>query len=97
MCIVTFKVDNEVKTKAQTLFNGLGLTMSSALNIFLKSCINNNGIPFELKMSQQKILSSNDIPNEKTKKAIEEGDRISQDPNIKGYTNIEELRKALDV
>ena len=97
MCIVTFKVDDEVKAKAQNIFNELGLSMSAALNIFLKSCINNNGIPFDLKILSTEIPNSNDIPNAKTAQAIEEGDKIANDPNVKGYSNIEDLKKALDL
>ena len=34
-------------------------------------------------------------PNAETIAAIEEGRKIAHDPNVKGYTSIEELRAAL--
>ena len=98
MCIVTFKVDEETKKRAQQIFSNIGITMSTALNVFLKSCINNNGIPFELKgANYDNIPISYDVPNKLTAQAIAEGDRIASDPSVKGYTNIDDLRKALGV
>ncbi len=44
-------------------------------------------IPFPLKI---------DTPNQVTKAAIEEGLRIAADPNVKGYTNMTDLWKALE-
>jgi len=54
MCTVSFKVDENVKAQSQEIFDQLGLSFSGALNIFLKSCINNGGIPFELKVPSYK-------------------------------------------
>ena len=36
-------------------------------------------------------------PNEVTAAAIEEGRRIASDSSVKGYTNIEDLKAALEV
>ena len=64
--------------------------MASAINMFLRQTINDNGLPF------QPILTEKDL-NQETLEAIEEGRRLARDPNVKGYTSIEELRKALEV
>jgi hypothetical protein len=37
-----------------------------------------------------------EIPNTETAEAMLEADRIAHDPNVKGYTNIADLMKALD-
>ena len=63
--------------------------MTTAVNIFLKTAIRENGIPFELKWEKE--------PNETTLEAMREADRIARDENVKGYDNIEELREALGV
>lgn len=62
--------------------------MDKNFNIFLRASIRENGIPFELKLSN---------PNGETIKAIEEGRRVAFDKNIKAYGNIEDLRKELGV
>ena len=64
MAVINVRTDEMVKEQATQVFNALGLDMSSAVNIFLKKSIMEQGIPFELKL---------DIPNEVTVKAIKEG------------------------
>ena len=90
---LSIRVDKETKEKANELFNKFGLTMTTAVNMFLKTAIRENRIPFELKLEEE--------PNEVTMKAIEEGieegRRIAKDDSVKGYDRIEELREALGV
>ena len=38
-----------------------------------------------------------DLPNEVTAAAIAEADEIAKDPSIKGYTNMEDLKAALEI
>lgn len=38
-----------------------------------------------------------DTPNEVTASAIDEGRRIASDNSVKGYTNMDDLRAALEV
>ena len=44
-------VDATVKQEAENVLDDVGLTMSDAINIFLRKCIAEGGIPFEVKMS----------------------------------------------
>ena len=44
--LITVNVDKDTKEEAAKIFNDLGLNMSTAINIFLKACIKDNGIPF---------------------------------------------------
>ncbi len=57
----SMKLDREVKEKAKKVFKELGLTMGEAVNIFLSQVALQKGLPFEVK-----------IPNDKTKQAIED-------------------------
>ncbi|MCQ2772165.1 MAG: type II toxin-antitoxin system RelB/DinJ family antitoxin [Bacilli bacterium] len=50
--IVTVRVDRETKIEAEELFEDFGLTMSGAINIFLKQCIKDGKIPFEITKSK---------------------------------------------
>jgi len=45
---INIRVDSDIKSKAQDVFMGLGLDMTSAINVFLRQAIRKNGIPFEL-------------------------------------------------
>lgn len=84
---LNIRTDKDVKEKAEKIFNELGLNMTSAVNIFLRTAIRERGIPFELKL---------DVPNETTIAAIEEGRKMASDPSSSRYSNIDELRDALE-
>lgn len=76
MATITVRVDDETKLQAEMLFEDLGLTMSTAVNIFLKKCLAVNGIPFEVKRPS---------PNEETLRAMLESEQLIHDPNAKAY------------
>lgn len=84
---LNIRTDKNIKDQADEIFSELGLTMTAAINLFLRASIRENGIPFNLKL---------DTPNKETIQAIEEGRKIASDSEVKGYTSIDELKKALD-
>lgn len=48
MAQINLRVDDEVKRSAERTLNDIGLSMSTAINIFLKTVVRENRIPFEL-------------------------------------------------
>ncbi len=46
---ITIRMNSETKTKAQELFNSLGLDMSTAINMFLNEAVEFQGIPFVIR------------------------------------------------
>lgn len=48
MAQINVRVDNDVKRNAERTLNDIGLSMSAAINIFLKTVVRENRIPFEL-------------------------------------------------
>lgn len=84
---LNIRTDKAVKEAAESIFEELGLNMTTAVNMFLRQTIRENGIPFSLKLN---------MPNEITMAAIAEGRRIAVDSNVKGYTSLGELKEALD-
>ena len=42
----SISIDADVKAQAQELFAELGLDLSTAVNLFLRQCIYEDGIPF---------------------------------------------------
>lgn len=85
---LNIRVDKTVKEQSDQIFADLGLNMTTAINLFLRTTIRERGIPFMLKL---------DVPNNVTAAAIEEGRRIAADSSVKGYSNIEDLKAALDI
>lgn len=53
---INIQVDTDVKKDATLVLTELGLSMSSAINLFLKQVIKKNGLPFEV---------TNVVPNKK--------------------------------
>ena len=87
MAVINIRVNDEVKKEAETIFKSLGLNMSVTINLFLKKCINENGMPFDLK-----------IPNKETIEAMEETNKIlNGDIERKSYKNTNELFEDLGV
>lgn len=84
---LNIKTDKETKEQAEQILNEIGLTLTAAVNLFLKATVRERGIPFALKLEQ---------PNEVTMMAIEEGRSIARDTTVKGYTNMDDLKAALE-
>lgn len=81
------RIEENTKKQAVELLEGLGLNLSDAVNMFLRQVILQNGIPFEVKYPELRP---------EVIEAMEEAKRISRDPSVKGYTDIDELFEELN-
>ncbi len=81
------RIDADIKKQAADLFHDLGLDMSGAVNLFLHQCVLRGGLPFHVELPRY---------SQRTLDAMEEARRISRDPDVKGYTSMDELQKALE-
>ena len=52
----TIRIDTELKDNANKVFGELGISMSAAVNAFLKSVVRENGLPFEMKVPVRRIV-----------------------------------------
>lgn len=85
---LNIRTDKAIKDQAEQIFNELGLNMTTAINMFLRTTIREQGIPFELKLN---------IPNEETEAAIKEGRKMMADSSTPRYSSIEALKEALEL
>ncbi len=85
---LNIRTSKETKVAAEKIFEELGINTSTAFNIFLKAVIRENGLPFDMRV---------ETPNAETVAAIEEGRKLARDPNVKKYSSVDEMRKALGV
>ncbi|WP_296028840.1 type II toxin-antitoxin system RelB/DinJ family antitoxin [uncultured Treponema sp.] len=76
------RVDKNLKEQATELYNDLGLSLSSAINMFLRQSVRENGLPFKPQRTRRKS---------EIELAVEEADQIMRDPNAKTYNNFKEL------
>ncbi len=84
---MNIRMDPEVKEQAQKLFAELGMDMTTAINIFLRQAIRTHSIPFKV---------TTEVPNAKTIAAIEEGERLLNDPQARSFHSVDELFEELD-
>ena len=82
---LNIRIDADLKKQSEQIFNELGLTMSTALTVFLRQTVRSNGIPFELRLY---------APNDDTLAAI---DDVNMGRNMSGpFHSVKELMEDLD-
>ena len=79
---ISIRMDADLKKQADVLFSELGMNLSTAFNIFVRQSLREGGIPFDITLGQ---------PNKETAAALMDAERIARDPNVKGYTDLDEL------
>ena len=84
---LTVRIDSSLKDEAESLFKDLGMSLSTAFNIFLRQAVRMQAIPFSL---------SRGITNRATLTAMREAERIAEDPEVPGYRDRASLQKSLE-
>lgn len=79
---ISIRMDADLKAQADTLFAQLGMNLSTAFNVFVRQCLREGRIPFEISLNR---------PNKATIAALLEAEKIAKDPEVEGYDNFEEL------
>lgn len=52
--LIQVRIDNDLKAKANQIFSDLGIDISSAIRMFLKRSVLENGIPFSMVLPPDK-------------------------------------------
>ena len=80
---INIRVDSSLKEQAEKLFSELGMNMTTAITVFLRSAVSYEGIPFEIRKN---------TPNEETKAALAEYEAMKNDPTTyKRYASFDDL------
>ncbi|NLC93897.1 MAG: type II toxin-antitoxin system RelB/DinJ family antitoxin [Treponema sp.] len=87
MAAISIRIDDATKKQFDTFCDSVGLTVSAAFNIFAKTVVREQRIPFEI---------TTEIPNATTIAAIQEGDKIANDSSFKGYKNLNKMWADLE-
>jgi len=88
MANMTISLDNRTKERFTHFCDGIGLSASSVIQVYINTVVRENRIPF--------IIEGAHEPNAETIAALEEGDRIVNDPTRKRFTNLNDLWKELE-
>ena len=84
---LTVRIDSSLKDEAESLFKDLGMSLSTAFNIFLRQAVRMQAIPFSI---------SRGITNRATLSAMREAERIADDPEVPGFHDRASLQKSLE-
>ncbi len=81
------RIDEGLKAQSTELFSQLGIDMSSAVNMFLRQCVMQGGIPFNVSVPRYKssVLDT-----------MDEAIRLNNAPNAKRYKSFSEALEDLD-
>lgn len=84
---VNIRMDQDLKMQFEAFCSDMGMTMTTAFNIFAKKVVREYRIPFEIGAEN---------PNEETKEAIQEVKKMKADPTLgKTYTDVDVMMKEL--
>lgn len=67
---INIRMDSDLKKQFDLLCSELGLTMTTAFNVFARTMVRQQRIPFDVAL---------DIPNETTVAAMKEAERLLED------------------
>ena len=85
---INIRIDPETKSSAEKLFSSFGITVTDAINIFLRKSIMEGGLPFEMKQPRY---------NAETELAMKETETIMAGQlQVKSYSCAQELFEELD-
>jgi len=82
------RIDPETKSSAEALYSSFGITVSDAINMFLRKSLMVGGLPFDVRQPNY---------NAETEAAIQEArDIMAGKIQTKTYTSVAEMNAALD-
>lgn len=65
-CVVQVRIDENIKQKADALFDDLGFDTPTAIRMFLAQALKSHGLPFDVKQSDrtiENVQAINEIEN----------------------------------
>ena len=80
------RMDSDIKKQCESLYGELGMSLTTAINVFLRQSLRVGGLPFEVRVEQ---------PNKETMAAMLEAEKIARDPGVKHYSDVEEALREL--
>ena len=84
---ININVDTQIKEEATNILKGLGLNMSTFINMALTQVVKRNGVPFEV---------VNPTPSKDMLEALAEVNEMINNPEkYPRYSNREDLKKSL--
>jgi addiction module RelB/DinJ family antitoxin len=79
--IIRSRIDATLKMEAQSLLEGMGLSMSEAIRLFLHQVVAEKGLPFPVKLSKEAAEEHDRRFRQHVKSAVAEADKVGAAPH----------------
>ncbi len=84
---INIRMDSDLKKQFEAFCSDMGMTMTTAFNVFAKKAVREYRIPFEI---------GAELPNAETREAIQEVQRMKANPTLgKTYTDVDAMMEDL--
>lgn len=70
---VQFRCEPEIKRQAERIFEELGISLSSGLNMYLRQVVMQNGLPFDAKVRRKVPMNAGHLSEQELSNEIEKG------------------------
>ncbi|MGN1113373.1 MAG: type II toxin-antitoxin system RelB/DinJ family antitoxin [Acutalibacteraceae bacterium] len=87
------RVEPELKEQAEQVLEQLGIPMSNAVGMFLRQVVLHRGLPFEVKLPQEKPLSFDSMTKEQLDAEIEKGMTDIEEGKVYSAQTVEDEMK----
>lgn len=86
---INLRIEPEVKKEAELLFNSFGISVTDAINIFIRTSLMEGGFPFQIKQPRY---------NHETELAMNEARKIMNgEIKSKSYNSLSEILDEIDM
>lgn len=86
---INLRIEPEVKKEAELLFNSFGISVTDAINIFIRTSLMEGGFPFQIKQPRY---------NHETEMAMNEARKIMNgEIKSKSYNSLSEILDEIDM
>ncbi len=82
MAAISIRLDDETKRGFDEFCESVGLSVSTAFNLFAKTVVREQRIPFEIRA---------EVPSQQLLQAFKEAEAIANDRSSQGHTDIDKM------
>ena len=84
---INIRMDADLKRQVEAFCADMGMTMTTAFNVFARKAVREYSIPFDIR---------GDVPNAETKEAIQEVKKMKANPGLgKTYSDVDQMMEDL--
>ena len=82
----THRIDSELRSQSEAIYSALGLSLGTAINVFLKKSVAVGGFPFDVRL---------DVPGRETVVAMLEAEKITKDSSVEAMSVEDALEELI--